>query len=215
MIQLGDSGPGIRAWQRIVGIGASKCDGDFGPGTDAAVKAWQALHGVDPDGVIGPITRSKVSPSALIKPYEGLRLQTYDDKDGSPLHRVGGGWRRPDGSMCIGVATIGWGDTAPPRRGVQNCTREEADRWFDQSLASTYLPGVLRYVAGDAARICAAASCAYNCGTGWITQLAAVGFTEEKWMSRNKNGRGEVLSGLTMRRAEEWALWAGYNETTL
>ncbi len=211
MIQLGDQGPGVRAWQRIVGLGPSKADGKFGPGTDAAVKAWQAAHGIEPDGVIGALCRAAVDPGALIKPYEGLRLQTYDDKDGSPLHRVGGSWRRPNESPCIGVATIGWGDTAPPRRGVQNCTRAEADAWFTAALGRTYLPAAVKYAPpdADAAWIAAATSCAYNCGTGWLAQLAEAGFTEEKWMSRNKNGRGEVLAGLTMRRAEEYALAYG------
>lgn len=204
-LQLGDSGPGVRAWQRIVGAHA---DGDFGPMTDAKVKVWQAFHGVEADGVIGPLTRAAVEPGALIKPYEGLRLQTYDDKDGSPLHRVGGAWRRPDESMCIGVPTIGWGDTAPPRRGVQTCTKAEADAWFAQALGSTYLPAVIRLVPVDPAKRCAAASCAYNCGTGWLSQLAAAGFTKDMWMSRVHNGRGEALAGLKMRREEEWALWS-------
>jgi peptidoglycan hydrolase-like protein with peptidoglycan-binding domain len=31
-------------------------DGDFGPKTEAAVKAWQRAHHLDPDGIVGPLT---------------------------------------------------------------------------------------------------------------------------------------------------------------
>jgi peptidoglycan hydrolase-like protein with peptidoglycan-binding domain len=46
---------GVRALQRKVGVPA---DGVFGPGTEAAVKRWQASHGLTADGVVGPQTRS-------------------------------------------------------------------------------------------------------------------------------------------------------------
>ena len=50
-------GGGVRALQRKVGVPA---DGVFGPGTEAAVKRWQARHGLVADGVVGPQTRSRM-----------------------------------------------------------------------------------------------------------------------------------------------------------
>ncbi|MDO8211280.1 peptidoglycan-binding protein [Conexibacter sp. CPCC 206217] len=48
-------GSGVEALQRALGISA---DGDFGPGTEAALKRWQASRGLEADGVAGPATRS-------------------------------------------------------------------------------------------------------------------------------------------------------------
>lgn len=38
-------------------------DGIFGKNTEAAVKAWQAAHGLKPDGIVGPATLAMLFPS--------------------------------------------------------------------------------------------------------------------------------------------------------
>ena len=43
--------------QEALGITA---DGDFGPGTERALKAWQADNGLVADGVAGPATFEKL-----------------------------------------------------------------------------------------------------------------------------------------------------------
>ncbi|WP_199422964.1 peptidoglycan-binding protein [Actinotalea solisilvae] len=52
-IRQGASGTSVAVIQRIVGVDA---DGRFGPRTKAAVRAWQAAHGLVADGIVGPIT---------------------------------------------------------------------------------------------------------------------------------------------------------------
>lgn len=52
-IRQGASGASVVVIQRIVGASA---DGRFGPRTKAAVRAWQAAHGLVADGIVGPLT---------------------------------------------------------------------------------------------------------------------------------------------------------------
>jgi GH24 family phage-related lysozyme (muramidase) len=205
-IEVGSEGDYVRAWQRIVGAGA---DGKFGPGTRAKVVLWQLARGVDPDGVVGALTRAALRPGDLIHPYEGLRLRTYDDHDGKPLV-LGPGrvWRRPDGAECLGYPTIGWGRRLYPGENIATCTREEADQWFEEDLARTRLPAVRRANLAEAGQVTAAASFAYNCGTGALAKLAKAGFAEDVWLDY-KRTKGVENVGLLARRKEEFALFQG------
>jgi hypothetical protein len=69
----GDRGDDVRAFQvllNVKGLARLQADGDFGPATEAAVKAAQRAVGVDPDGLVGPATRRAVD--AYRKPAEPL-----------------------------------------------------------------------------------------------------------------------------------------------
>lgn len=55
--KVGSKGDKVKEIQEVVG---AKADGDFGPGTEAAVKKWQAAHGLTADGVVGPATLAKM-----------------------------------------------------------------------------------------------------------------------------------------------------------
>lgn len=204
-IEKGSEGDYVRAWQRIVG---ARPDGKFGPATEAKVRAWQASRGVDPDGVIGPLTRAALAPGDLIKPYEGLRLRTYDDHDGKPMTLGPGGvWRRPDGAACLGYPTIGWGRRIYPSERIETCTREEADQWFEEDLAKTRLPAVKRANLVEAGQVAAAASFAYNCGTGALARLAK---DWSRWTQYSRT-KGVVNAGLLRRREEEYALFSPFS----
>lgn len=52
-VQFGSRGGDVAKLQGLLGITA---DGSFGPATLAATKAWQAAHGLLPDGIVGPAT---------------------------------------------------------------------------------------------------------------------------------------------------------------
>ena len=52
-VRKGSKGDTVKAVQKALG---AKADGDFGPGTEAAVIAWQRSRGLVPDGIVGPST---------------------------------------------------------------------------------------------------------------------------------------------------------------
>jgi|SRR5882672_543919 len=50
-LRRGMKGQPVRELQKLLAL---PTDGDFGPGTEKAVKAFQASHGLKPDGIAGP-----------------------------------------------------------------------------------------------------------------------------------------------------------------
>lgn len=57
VLRKGAKGDGVKLMQEALGVGA---DGDFGPGTERALKAWQAANGLTADGIAGPATFDKL-----------------------------------------------------------------------------------------------------------------------------------------------------------
>lgn len=57
ILRKGSRGDGVKLVQEALGLGA---DGIFGPGTEKAVKAWQADNGLVADGIVGPATLEKM-----------------------------------------------------------------------------------------------------------------------------------------------------------
>jgi putative chitinase len=56
-LRKGSKGPLVKKLQEALGIGA---DGDFGPGTERALKQWQADNGLTADGIAGPATQARL-----------------------------------------------------------------------------------------------------------------------------------------------------------
>ena len=56
-LRKGSKGEAVATLQKALGLTA---DGDFGPGTEAAVKAWQAKEGLTADGIVGPKSWAKL-----------------------------------------------------------------------------------------------------------------------------------------------------------
>ena len=61
-VQLGDTGDAVMALQQgLLKAGyAVGTDGDFGPGTESAVKQWQHAQGLTADGVVGATSWAKL-----------------------------------------------------------------------------------------------------------------------------------------------------------
>jgi peptidoglycan hydrolase-like protein with peptidoglycan-binding domain len=92
-------GGGVRSLQRRIGVPA---DGVFGPGTEAALKRWQAAHGLAADGVAGPQTRRALGlgPGRVLKRRGGgggsrggrvQRLVRAANRIATAPYRFGGG----------------------------------------------------------------------------------------------------------------------------
>lgn len=52
-LRKGSKGEWVKKMQKVLG---TTPDGDFGPGTERAVKAWQEKNGLTADGIVGPKT---------------------------------------------------------------------------------------------------------------------------------------------------------------
>ena len=57
VLRRGMKGDGVAMMQKALGIGS---DGNFGPGTEKALKAWQSHNGLIADGIAGPTTLGKL-----------------------------------------------------------------------------------------------------------------------------------------------------------
>ena len=58
MLQQGSQGGGVRKAQALLDVFGAHLvvDGDFGPATAAAVRSFQGSHGLQADGIVGPLT---------------------------------------------------------------------------------------------------------------------------------------------------------------
>jgi zinc D-Ala-D-Ala carboxypeptidase len=116
-LRPGDTGPDVKALQiRIAGWYPKAdqtqlaLDGDYGPTTSAAVKAFQEFYGLSPDGVAGPATFAVI---------DGL-----EDDDGSTLHFNWGEFTQNHNGNCSAKANAYAGTfkggAVAPRRAQKN-----------------------------------------------------------------------------------------------
>jgi peptidoglycan hydrolase-like protein with peptidoglycan-binding domain len=94
-LRQGMTGEDVKTMQGIVGVPAANQDGNFGPGTQRAVIAWQLANGLTADGVFGPASWAKAdsaSSGGPISDAERERIlglvaltsdQSYRDSEGA------------------------------------------------------------------------------------------------------------------------------------
>lgn len=100
MLRLGSSGAGVREVQRLL-VRAGyplKVDGDFGPSTKEAVRAFQEDQKLEADGVVGPMTQKALS-ELKVDPAEDLSSQTVSELPETTPAVVGAG-----GGIGVAVA---------------------------------------------------------------------------------------------------------------
>lgn len=140
--------------------------------------------------------RTSQAGIALIKKFEGCRLEAYQD--------------------VVGVWTIGYGDTSNVRPATR-ITQQQAEDRLANRLANEFEPGVMAAI-GDSpttqAQFDAMASLAWNIGIGAFAKSSVARFhragdyaaAADAFRLWNKAG-GSVLDGLVRRREAERALY--------
>ncbi len=73
LLKLGMAGEPVKRLQQKLGVAA---DGQFGPATDAALKAYQKEHGLGVDGIAGPDTFAQMGLHELILLMPGSTGET-------------------------------------------------------------------------------------------------------------------------------------------
>lgn len=64
LLRVGSTGDDVKKLQELLGVDVI---GKFGPKTEAAVKGWQAAHGLTPDGVVGDATWAKMFAQPVVQ----------------------------------------------------------------------------------------------------------------------------------------------------
>lgn len=67
LLKQGSSGPAVKDLQqklKALGFDPNGVDGNFGPGTKAAVIAFQQSKGLQPDGKVGPATMAAIEAAS-------------------------------------------------------------------------------------------------------------------------------------------------------
>lgn len=64
LLRVGSTGDEVKKLQEKLGVDVI---GKFGPKTEAAVKGWQAAHGLTPDGVVGDATWAKMFAQPVVQ----------------------------------------------------------------------------------------------------------------------------------------------------
>lgn len=119
-IKLGATGAPVIELQRLLGLAQS---GTFDSATDAAVRAYQAAHGLDVDGEVGTDTWGSLlsgkpaSPGSFPYSSKGSWYSQFDGK-----HR----WR--DSGDAPGSAALGVPDDA---QGIAQPSRATLGKWFE------------------------------------------------------------------------------------
>jgi len=74
-LRRGASGTAVKELQQALaraGFNPGSVDGEFGPATERAVKAFQSANGLTADGVVGPKTRAALSGDVMTPPSGGV-----------------------------------------------------------------------------------------------------------------------------------------------
>lgn len=101
-VRLGSKGDAVVALQNALVASGAKIvvDGDFGPSTDAALKAFQAARGLTQDGVAGPKTWAALLGAPVASPLDGLTFDAVIERAKQFGHKT---WSDPNRLWLFGI----------------------------------------------------------------------------------------------------------------
>jgi peptidoglycan hydrolase-like protein with peptidoglycan-binding domain len=138
ILKRGLSGEPVRRLQAKLGVEA---DGEFGPGTEKALKDWQTKNGLTADGIAGPDTfmtmglyelvllKQSTRGSAVKKLQEKLGV-TADGQFGSATEKALRDYQKANGLTADGLA-------GPATLAQMKLFKEITPETFKQSQVST------------------------------------------------------------------------------
>jgi lysozyme len=224
VLKKGADGAAVRRLQKALADAGHACgvDGNFGPGTERAVKAFQAARGLTADGVVGAATwaalgvraqassgggngkyRLSMKGAAFIGHFEGFRGALYNDP--------------------VGHCTIGFGhlvhrgpiNGSEPAEFKKGISRERGLELLQQD-ASSCSEEISRSVKVKLTQPQADAliSFAFNVGTGAFKESTLLKLLNQgdydsvpAQLNRWTKASGRTLPGLVTRRKAEGALF--------
>ncbi|MCZ0926448.1 N-acetylmuramidase family protein [Halomonas janggokensis] len=143
ILRRGDSGKAVRKLQRSLGFTGDDVDGDFGPATQKAVRAFQRKNGLVADGVAGPKTfeaLSGVDTSKRLSQGDIERIADRLDAEVAAVMAINEVESRGSGFLDDGRAVILF------ERHVMRRNLEDIGR--DADLLSQYLPDIINQSTG-------------------------------------------------------------------
>jgi len=88
LLKKGDNNENVKLMQQKLGIEPAVTN--FGPKTEAAVKAWQAAHGLTADGIVGPATWAKIMGESTVVVPEPVASAPIASVGGLKLDKLRG-----------------------------------------------------------------------------------------------------------------------------
>ena len=148
-VKLGDVGSVVSELQHLLGVDV---DGEFGPDTDAAVRAYQATHGLDVDGEVGDETwaallsgKPATALGATISADTVAKIVQLAAASDLARYSWGGRGAAPPGyikgmAVAYGNVYAKWkkGDSAAAVMAAPNSgdTSRDAFAWYDRHFAA-------------------------------------------------------------------------------
>lgn len=184
-LRKGLKGADVKQLQLIVGATA---DGDFGPGTEAKLKAWQGAHGLTADGIAGPKTLGVLALGVNLGP--SVVSGSFYDTDPAPP---------PKGAFDMTkVKFVRARHFRGGRLGqVTNITLHDME-WKET-------PTTAEACAAMFATEDREASCHFCVDNNSIVQCVALADTAFAAPGTNHNGIQIELAGFARQTEEEWA----------